>query len=300
MLRALCLTMTSAFLSLAFASAQVQTVGDVSFAVPDGWQYQQGLDFGAMTLKNDNRFWLAAVYSAMPSSGDPNADFKTAWKRVVFPLPDYRRMPEYDPNNMSKMLGYPGKYFDASSASNTSYTRLYVLETAKTFVPVLFTSTNRNVLDSMSHNERAIVGSVRVAPRKASPIKFSLSVSDLQGYWTSGIVTSTDYYNSSGQYQSNSLTAVNYGYTIASNGTFTYKFGGLMNNRPTSDDDSGVVELGGGFVTFKGHRHVQRYRFVSLQEALDGSTVLALWPPLDLSQIVSNRDTEYFTRPAKR
>ena len=300
MLRALCLTTTSVFLSLASASAQVQTLGDVSFAVPDGWQYQQGPDFGAMTFKTDNRFWLVAVYSAMPSSGDPNADFKTAWKRVVFPLPDYGKMPGFDPYDTSKMIGYSGKYYDASSATNTSYTRLYVLETGKVFVPVSFTSPNRNVLDSMSHNERAIVGSVRVAPRKASPIKFSITVSDLAGYWTGGIVTNTDYYNSSGQHQGNSLTAVNYGYTIALNGSFTYKFGGLMNNRPTSDDDSGVVELEGGFVTFKGHRHVHRYRFVNLQEALDGSTVLALWPPLDVKQIDSNRDTEYFTRPAKK
>src|ERR1039458_7168034 len=192
MLRALCFTTTSVFLSLAFASAQVQTVGDVSFAVPDGWQYQRGPDFGAMTLKTDNRFWLAAVYSAMPSSGDPNADFKTAWKRVVFSLPDYRKMPGYDPYNTSKMIGYSGKYYDASSATNTSYTRLSVLETGKAFVPVSFTSPNRDVLDSMSHNERAIVGSVRVVPRKASPIKFSLTVSDLEGYWTGGIVTSTD------------------------------------------------------------------------------------------------------------
>lgn len=95
MLRALCYTMASISLSLAVASAQVQTVGDVSFAIPDGWQYRQGPDFGAMTLKTDNRFWLVAVYSAMPSSGDPNADFKTAWKRVVFPLPDYGKMPGY-------------------------------------------------------------------------------------------------------------------------------------------------------------------------------------------------------------
>jgi hypothetical protein len=113
------------------------------------------------------------------------------------------------------MVGYSGKYYDASSATNTSYIRLYVLETGKVFVPVSFTSTNRNVLDSMSHNDRAIVGSVRVAPRKASPIRFSITVSDLAGYWTGGIVTSTDYYNNSGQYQSNSLTAVNYGYTMA-------------------------------------------------------------------------------------
>ena len=74
----------------------------------------------------------------------------------------------------------------------------------------------------------------------------------------------------------------------------------IMNSRPTSDDDSGVVVLEGEFVTFKGHRHVRRYRFVNLQEALDGSTVLALWPPIDLSQIDSNRDTEYLTRPAKK
>jgi hypothetical protein len=298
MLRELCLT--AVFLNLASAAAQVQTVGDVSFSVPTGWQYKQGPDFGAMTLKTGNRFWLAAVYSAVPSSGGPNADFKTAWKRIVLPLPDYGKMPGYDPYNTSKMIGYSGKYYDATSATNTSYTRLYVLETGKVFVPVSFTSTNRNVLDSMSHNERAITGSVRVAPRKASPIRFSIAVSDLEGYWTGGIVTSTDYYNSSGQYQSNSLTAVNYGYTIAPNGTYTYKFGGLMNNRPTSDDDSGVIELEGEFVTFKGQRHVRRYRFVNLQEALDGSTVLALWPPVDLSQIDSNRDTEYLTRARKK
>jgi hypothetical protein len=300
MFRALCFAAASVYLSLAVASAQVQTVGDVSFAVPDGWQYQQGPDFGAMTLKSANRFWLVAVYSAMRSSGDPNADFKTAWRRVVFPLPDYGKMPGYDPYSTSKMVGYSGKSYDASSATNASYTRLYVLETGKVFVPVSFMSNNRNVLDSMSHNERAIVGSVRVAPRKATPIKFSLTIPDLEGYWTAGIVTSINYYNDSGQYQSSSLTAVNYGYTIASSGTYTYKFGGLMNNRPTTDEDSGVVELQGDFVTFKGHRRVTRYRFVSLQEALDGSTVLALWPPTDLSQIDSNRDTEYFTRPAKK
>jgi hypothetical protein len=73
-----------------------------------------------------------------------------------------------------------------------------------------------------------------------------------------------------------------------------------MNNHPTNDDDSGVVELEGEFVTFKGHRHVRRYRFVSLREALDGSTVLALWPAVDLSQIDPNRDTEYLTRAGKK
>jgi len=64
------------------------------------------------------------------------------------------------------------------------------------FVPVAYISLNRNVLDSMVHNAVAIAGSVRVAPLIAFPIKYSISVADLAGYWKSGIVTSTEYYSS--------------------------------------------------------------------------------------------------------
>jgi hypothetical protein len=37
-----------------------------------------------------------------------------------------------------------------------------------------------------------------------------------------------------------------------------------------------------------------------MQQALDGSTVLTLWPPIDMSQIQSSRDSTYLTRPAKK
>ena len=91
-----------------------------------------------------------------------------------------------------------------------------------------------------------------------------------------------------------------YEYTIAADGSYTYRFGGLVNNRMTNDDDSGVVELGGEFVTLKGQRRVTRHRFANLQQALDGSTVLTLWPPVDMSQISPSRDSEYWTRSAKK
>ena len=286
--------------SLAPALAQVQAVGDVSFAVPDGWQYKQGPDVGAIVLKPDSRYWVIAVYSSMPSSGDPNADFRAAWKRVVLAGPDYQGIPSYDPYNLTGSVGYPGKYYDGSSVNQSTYTRLYVLEAGKVCVPVAFIAPNRGVLDGMEHTARAVVGSVRVAPLQASPIKYSINVADLAGHWTGGIVNSIDYYNSSGQYRSNSLSAVRYEYTIAADGSYTYKFGGLMNNRMTSDDDSGVVELGGEFVTLKGIRHVTRYRFGNLQQALDGSTVLTLWPPVDMSKITPSRDSEYWTRAAKK
>jgi hypothetical protein len=281
------------------ATAQVQTVGDVSFATLNGWQYQQGQDFGAMTVKTDNQFWLIAVYSAMPSSGNANADFKAAWRRVVLNMPG-NSLPGYDPYNLDKTIGYQGKYYDGANSNNTTYTRLYVLEAGKSCIPVAFVSGNRQMLDGMEHNAKAVVGSVRLAPLKATPIKFSISVSDLPGHWTNGIVTSIDYYNSSGQYQTNSLSAMRFGYDIAADGSYTYKYGGLMNNRVTNGDDSGVVVLGDGFVTFKGRRYQSRYRFVSLQQALDGSTVLALWPDVDISRIDSTRDTTYYTRAASK
>jgi len=291
---ALCLSLPLA------AFAQVQTVGDVSFAVPSGWTYTAAKDSGAMIAKQDNRFWLIAVFTPAPCSGDPNADFKAAWKRVVLALPGYQKVPDYSPYNMSKTVGYPGKYYDASSVDNTSYVRLHLLVAGKSCVPVVFLSANRGMLDGMNHMADAVLGSVRVAPLRASPIKDTITVADLAGFWKSGLVTSIDYYSNSGQYQSNSLTAVNYGYTIAANGSYTYNFNGLVNNRATNDDDAGVIELGGGFLTFKGRKYTRRHRFVNLQQALDGSTVLTLFPDREMSQINPTRDTEYYTRPPKK
>lgn len=49
-----------------------------------------------------------------------------------------------------------------------------------------------------------------------------------------------------------------------------------------------------------GRKYTNRYRFVNLQQALDGSTILTLWPDADISRIDSNRDSTYYTRPAKK
>ena len=59
-------------------------------------------------------------------------------------------------------------------------------------------------------------------------------------------------------------------------GTYSYTYGELQSNRVVNDDDTGVVELSGAFFTFKGRKHVRRYRFVNLQQTLDGSTLMSL------------------------
>ena len=54
----------------ASAIAQVQTVGDVSFAVPEGWTYQGSTDGGLMLLKQGTNFWIVTVHAPRPTSGN--------------------------------------------------------------------------------------------------------------------------------------------------------------------------------------------------------------------------------------
>ena len=263
------------------AVAQVQTVGNVSFAVPEGWAYQGAQNGGAMVLKQGQNFWIISVHPPRPASGNPNADFKNAWLGEVSTVPDFQRsLPGYDPYNINKqVLGYPGKYYDSFSDSGKLYVRLYTLETGTVVIPVAVITLNRQVLDSLNHIVEAVVGSVRVAPLKASPIRNTLSMADLAGEWHTGMTSARTYYDRyTGAYAGSSTTAYSARYQIAGNGTFTYEMGGLWNNRPVQDKDAGVVELSGDLVNFKGHGHTSSYHFVNLQTAIDGSTVITVLP----------------------
>ena len=278
--------------------AQVQTVGDVSFAVPDGWNYQHGADFGSMVMKSGQNFWLIAVYTPMAASGDATTDLRTAWKRIVLAGPDYQGYPLLPFYDITHTVGYPGKRADASSLNRATYTRLYVLEAGRSFVPVVAVSNDGLVLNSLEYLANAVLGSVRLAPMRAAPIKTSLTLADLAGDWQSGLANSISSYNgSTGAYQGTSNSFVGAGYHIAANGTFTYRMSGVINNQSAGDADVGVVELGGAFVTFHGRSHVVRYRFLNLQQALDGSMVLTFLPPAeDPSRINFIRDGEMWSR----
>ena len=290
----------SVFFAATPAYAQVQTLGDVSFSVPDGWKYQQkpGADFAAMALQEGSNFWVMGVYTPMPSSGDATADLKAAWKRIVLAGPDYRGLPALPYYDIIHTVGYPGKRADDSSVNRATYTRLYVLEAGKSFIPVVAVSNDGMVLNAKEHLANALIGSIRMAPLKASPVKTNLTLADLAGDWKSGMANSISYYNSTtGRYVGSSNTFYGAGYHIAANGAFTYKMTGMADNRMAGDDDSGVVELGGEFITFKGRNHTVRYRFLNSQTALDGSTVLTFLPPAaDPAKISIIRDSEYWSR----
>ncbi|HYX52213.1 MAG TPA: hypothetical protein VE783_02100 [Candidatus Limnocylindrales bacterium] len=259
--------------------AQVQTVGDLSFAVPEGWEYQGKPDGGLMLLKQGQNFWVVTVYAPRPASGNQNADFKTAWQAVISSIPGFAKsLPGYNPYDINKQtLGYPGKTYDGASDNGQMYVRLYTLETGKAVIPVAVLTLNRQVLDSLNHIVEAVVGSVRVAPLKASPIRNTLSMADLVGEWHAGMTSARMYYDRyTGAYAGSSTTAYSSRYVVGSNGSFTYEMGGLWNSRPVEDKDAGTVELSGDLVNFKGRLHEQKYHFVNLQTAIDGSTVMTV------------------------
>ena len=288
------------FLAVPSAVAQVQNLGDVSFSVPDGWQYapNAGGGFGMMTMKQNNNFWAMTVFTPWPSSGNANTDLNTAWQKIVLAGGAYSGYPLQPYYDITHTVGYPGKRADASSINRATYTRLYVLETGKSFVPVVAMSNDGQVLNSQEYVANALLGSIRLAPLKASPVKTNLTLADLAGDWTSGTASSLSYFSgATGQFAGSSNSAMGAGYHISADGAFIYKMRGVINNSSASDADNGIVELGGEFVTFKGRNHVVRYRFLNLQTALNGNIVLTLLPPGDMAHISIIRDSEYWTRP---
>ncbi len=280
-MRGWALLLLCAFAIAAPAFAQVQTVGDVSFAVPQGWTYQSSTDGGLMLLKQGTNFWIISVHAPRPTSGNPNVDFKTAWQKVVATVPDFQRsLPGYDPYETNKtLLGYPGKYYDGNSDSGKMYARLYTLETGKRVVPVMVLTVNRQVLDSLNHIVEAVVSSVRLSPLKASPIRNTITLADLAGEWRAGMASARMFYDRyTGAYAGSSNTFYSSRYQVAGNGAFTYEMGGVWNDRPVQDKDAGTVEFSGDLIIFKGRRLQQKYHFINFQTAIDGSTVLTVLP----------------------
>lgn len=284
------------------AFAQVQTVGDVSFAVPEGWAYQGAANGGAMVLKQGANFWIISVHAPRPTSGNPIADYKAAWRSEILTIPGFQNsLPGYDPYDIGKTLGYPGKEYAGSSDNNQMHIRLYTLETGKLVVPVTVITQTRQVLDVMEHMIAAVVGSVRVAPLKASPIRNSLTMADLAGDWKSGMATSQSYYDRyNGRYVGSTQTFYGAEYHISGN-SFTYKMNGMLNSQIVRDQDTGTVELGGEFITFKGRVRTSRYRFLNIQTAIDGSTVLMLLPDYaDKPDVnIASRQEQWSREPKK-
>ena len=264
------------------AMADVKTIGPLSFAVPDGWKYETSApDRADMVWQNSNGAFLIILLTApQPSSGDADKDFALAWRALVETDP---RMalpsPIYD---VRGSVGYAAKWSGGPVANRTREVKLYVLRPGGgTFVPVVVIGPNRAVIDALDETVRMVIGSVRIDPLRAVPIKTTINVADLVGDWKTGGASVVSYVNgSTGNYAGTSVTFAGDYYSIAADGRYRYSFQGLSSGSVVRAAAAGTVEFSGEWVVFheRPSDKLTRYRFVSYEQGLTGATLMTLLP----------------------
>jgi len=257
------------------AAAQVQNLGDVSFGLPDGWN-NEGVskDHAALSLQENDGYWIIAVYQPMRSSGNPDADFSVAWRKLAphEPVPE----PIYEHKSSA---GYSGRYGSQTTGDGEHLVWVYVLESRGSAIPVLVITQSRQMFNAMEPVITLVVDSVRLAPDKTQGFKTTITLADLVGEWHSGGESSVSYVDSAtGAYAGSSTVAHGAGYVIAANGTYTYKLAGVSGRQIVRDQGSGTVEITRDLIVFHNRtkNNVSRYHFVSYQTAVNGATVLTL------------------------
>jgi len=262
------------FLFAGGAAAQVQSFGEVSFVVPDGWEYsvEASGDHATLSTIQNGQVVALAIFRPLRSSGNPDSDFRAAWAKVVRsmqpPAPIYEH---------KSLAGYQGRYGSTNTDDNSHYVHLYALEAGENVLPVLLVTPNRQSFNSLEPLISLFVDGVRQLPLKAQPPKASITIADLIGEWRSSGDSSLNYVTSSGAYAGSSTVAHGASYTIASDGSYKSQFAGLANRQIVRGNSVGTVELGPGTIGFRERGgKLSRYHFVSYQTALNGATVLTL------------------------
>ncbi len=262
--------------------AEVKTIGPLSFAIPDGWKYETSApDRADMVWQNSSGAYLILLVTApQPSSGDTDRDFGLAWRTLVendprLALPS----PIYD---VRGSVGYAAKWSGGSVANRTKEAALYILRPSDgTFVPVVVVGSNRAVLDALDEMVRMVIGSVRIAPLCAAPIKTTIGVADMVGDWKTGGASVVSYVNgSTGTYAGTAVTFAGDYYSITADGRYSYRFQGLSSGSVIRAAAEGTVEFSGNLVVFHERQTDKRtaYRFVSYEQGLTGATLMTLLP----------------------
>ena len=262
------------FLFAEGAAAQVQSFGEVSFAVPDGWDYgiEASGDHATLSVAQNGQVIALAVFRPLHSSGNPDNDFRAAWAK------DVRSMQPPAPIYEHKGLaGYQGRYGSTNTDDNSHYVHLYVLEAGENAIPVLVVTPDRQSFNMLEPVISLFVEGVRQLPLKAQLPKTSITIADLAGEWRSSGDSSLNYVTSSGAYAGSSTVAHGVSYTIAADGSYKSQFAGISNRQIIRSNSVGTVELGAGTIGFRERGgKLSRYHFVSYQTALNGATVLTL------------------------
>jgi hypothetical protein len=122
-------------------------------------------------------------------------------------------------------------------------------------------------------------GSTARAPSPpAAGQKSEITVADLVGSWEHSSSAHTSYTASSGGHAGSTTTAYGQGYTFSADGTYTYRFTGMMNSVYLREKDSGAWAFEGGGLVIRSRegRRPKSYRIVQYGTAADGRVLMTL------------------------
>ncbi len=250
------------FMFACSAWAQRKALGDVSFPVPNGYQYEftPGEDHATIGFKNGSAYCVLVIYNATRSLGDPETNFKAAWRRLLGKVAPGIPTPIYD---LQPQTGNPGRQSGYPSKNGQQNFWLFTLESGRDFIPVVVLTSGRQMFDTQMSAIMQFVKDVRQGPLKPPPppanhsaSKTSITLADMAGEW-----------NYKGER-----------YTIAAGGRYEYGMTAYSGNHIVREKNAGVLEMGGEFLVFRDMPgpHLRRYHFISYQAAADGSAVLTL------------------------
>ncbi len=260
------------------ASAQVQKLGEVSFAVPEGWKYEYnpGDDHADMVTGVSGNYCIVALTVPIKSTGNVEQDFAIAWRYIVERNPQASVPSSYE---IRGLPGYSGRVGSSTLDNRTKNAFLYLLETGKSFIPVTILTPNRTVYDNYEGTVQQVVSSVRLAPLQALPMKKNITLADLVGDWKHGGADVITYVNSTtGNYAGTSTAYVGEFYTIAADGSYAYNLQAMSDGHVVREKSSGQVEFTSEFIVFheKPSNKLKRYRFISYQHGLSGASLLTV------------------------
>jgi hypothetical protein len=161
------------------ASAQMQSLGDLSFVVPAGWIYSQQPGFNVATVsRSDGRdYCIVLITEPFQMTHNVNTDFAITWKEIVTsslrdPLPGGSLLEH------SSSSGYSGKLNGGPSPARgqSRWVSLFLLEAGTKVIPVVVASSNEinlhlyppvvKFLDSIRLGSRAsFAGNNQVEPQ---------------------------------------------------------------------------------------------------------------------------------------
>ena len=121
-------------------SAQLQSVGQVSFVIPNGWTYDQKNN---VAIISETKLLCALVIAQpVPRSRNPEAGFANVWNHIITPRTHYPFRADLILEEHISVAGYSGKSASVISKSNQQFYALFMLQSGTKDIPVTVVARN--------------------------------------------------------------------------------------------------------------------------------------------------------------